>query len=323
MLIIMYPGFAVHAQLQADTAYYRVYPRHLTTRFYFSRKYTSLQVGEAGSGRLRYRPNTTWNMGVGATYRWATVNLAYGFGFLNPERGRGRTRYLDLQFHRYGRAVIVDVLGQFYRGFYRTLPDDQYRLRPDLRVQVMGATVQYVLNYRRFSYRAAFLQNEWQRRTAGSWMVGASLYAGQVRADSTWLSVDTSPLQHQRFIELGPSIGYAYTWVYREHWYITGAATLSLDAGVLWDDQPGHGAAWGFRPNALLRLAAGYAATRWVFNVFYVSNSLRLSSSSDFPWRYTNLETGQIRLQATRRLQVNRKMRRYLRVVDDVEQGIR
>ncbi len=38
--------------------------------------------------------------------------------FLNPERGQGDTRYLDLQFHTYSRKVVLDAFGQFYRGFY-------------------------------------------------------------------------------------------------------------------------------------------------------------------------------------------------------------
>jgi hypothetical protein len=77
----------------ADTSYIQTYDSLITTRFFFSRKYTSILVGGPGNlANLKYRPNSTLNMGVGATYRWFTLNLAYGFPFLNPERGRGKTR---------------------------------------------------------------------------------------------------------------------------------------------------------------------------------------------------------------------------------------
>ncbi len=118
-------------------------------------------------------------MGIGATYRWATLNLAYGFGFLNPDRGRGKTKYLDLQFHGYGRKFSIDVLGQFYNGFYLTprgtgTTHGTYYQRPDIEVGAVGASAQYIFNYRKFSYRAAFLQNEWQKRTAGTFLLGQS-----------------------------------------------------------------------------------------------------------------------------------------------------
>src|SRR5882757_7661463 len=73
--------------VQHDTAYYSSYAaRRLTFRFYFSQKYTTLTLYDRKDQlTLRYQPNTTLNMGVGASYKWATLNLAYGWGFLNQE----------------------------------------------------------------------------------------------------------------------------------------------------------------------------------------------------------------------------------------------
>ena len=81
----------VYAQvLKYDSTYYVSYEKMLTSRFYFSKKYTSLKFRDFGENyNVTYRPNTTLNMGVGATYKSFTLNLAYGFGFLNPERGQG------------------------------------------------------------------------------------------------------------------------------------------------------------------------------------------------------------------------------------------
>lgn len=51
-----------------DTSYYKSYPRTLTTRFYFSQPYTALTLkASKGNTDLQYKPNTTLNMGVGAT----------------------------------------------------------------------------------------------------------------------------------------------------------------------------------------------------------------------------------------------------------------
>src|SRR5690606_14649801 len=92
------------ALCQNDSSYYVSYENQLTGRLYFSKKYTSFRYFDTEEDiALRYFPNTTLNMGVGATYKWATLNLGFGFGFLNPDNGRGDTRYLDLQGHFYGR----------------------------------------------------------------------------------------------------------------------------------------------------------------------------------------------------------------------------
>ena len=108
---------ALHAQ--HDSTYYVSYTKLLTTRLYFSQKYTALTIkNKKDNYTLHYQPNTTLNLGVGATYKWATINLAYGFGFLNPAEDKGKTKYLDLQFHGYDQKFNLDVLGQFYKGFY-------------------------------------------------------------------------------------------------------------------------------------------------------------------------------------------------------------
>ncbi len=114
------------------------------------------------------------NLGLGATFNGLTFNLAYGFGFLNPERGRGETNNLDLQVHAYPKKLIIDVFLQFYRGYYleKFYETEDYRqgifLLPDLRIKKIGLNVQYLFNGEKLSLRATFLQSEWQKKSAGS-----------------------------------------------------------------------------------------------------------------------------------------------------------
>src|SRR5690606_20854641 len=173
-----------------DTSYYKTYPEHVIGRFYFSRKYTGLALRDEGSGQdYLYMPNTTLNMGVGATYKMLTLNLAYGFGFLNPEEGKGETKYLDAQAHIYPRKMVVDLFLQFYKGYYLTdglgaSLGENYLTRPDMKVQKVGASVQYVFSHGRSSYRAAFPQDEWQKTSAGTFRLGAEMYGGMAQEHS-------------------------------------------------------------------------------------------------------------------------------------------
>jgi hypothetical protein len=317
---------------QYDSSYYVSYENLITGRFYFSKKYTSLKVRDASENyNLTFRPNTTLNMGVGATYRWATLNLAYGFGFLNPDRGRGKTKYLDLQFHSYGRKFITDVFGQFYEGFFLTRNStnyvgDGYYLRPDLHVNQIGASFQYILNHKKFSYRASFLQNEWQKKSAGTFIFGVEAYGGRIKADSTVIPtfVNTEEaerdIQLMRFFEIGPNAGYAYTWVIRNHFFVTGSASLSLDYGEnIIVDKDGRKKNRGVSPNSFLRFFGGYNSNRWAISVIYVTNSVSLATG-DIE-RQIILNTGNFRLNYIYRFAPSKKAKRYLNVVEQVSTG--
>jgi len=314
--------------LKYDSTYYVSYESMLTSRFYFSKKYTSLKFRDNGENyNLTYRPNTTLNMGIGATYKSFTLNLAYGFGFLNPERGKGETKYLDLQFHTYTRRFVIDMFGQFYRGFFLThnstnSPNTDYYLRPDLSVNQIGASVQYILNHRKFSYRASFLQSEWQKKSAGTIIFGVEAYGGKIEADSTIIPtlVNTEEAKRSikeiRFFEFGPNAGYAYTLVIKKHFFLTASGSVSLDFGQnTVYDQGGTVKSSGVSPNSFLRLFGGYNSSKMAISIVYVTNSVRLATGT-FDQR-TILNTGNFRINYVYRFELRGKMKRFLEKVEE------
>jgi hypothetical protein len=317
---------------QHDSSYYVSYEHLLTTRFYFSKKYTSLKFRDPSKEySLTYRPNTTLNMGVGATYRWATLNLAYGFGFLNPERGKGKTKYLDLQLHSSGRKFIVDLFGQFYQGFFLTRKstnntNDEYYLRPDLHVNQIGGSIQYIVNHNKFSYRASFLQNEWQKKSAGTFIFGLETYGGRIKADSTvipsFVNVEEAEqdVRLLRFFEIGANAGYAYTLVIKKHFFLTGSGSVSLVYGEnRMYNKDGSEKERGVSPNSFLRLFGGYNSNRWAISVIYLTNSVSLATGS--VQRQIILNTGNFRVNYIYRFAPNKKAKRFLNVVDQVSPG--
>ena len=262
-------------------------------------------------------------MGVGATYKSATLNLAYGFGFLNPDRGRGDTKYLDLQFHSYGRKIVLDLFGQFYRGFYLSPKGlaanaDEYYLRPDLKVNVIGTSIQYVLNHHKFSYRASFLQNEWQKKSSGTFLFGLEFYLGWLKADSTIVptAVDSGTTmllpKAVNFLELGPNVGYAHTFVFGKHIFITGSASVSLDYGrSVHKNDDRKERIRGFSPDTFFRLFGGYNSNRWALSVIYISDGVRLASGKSN--KQLSLTTGNFRLNYVYRFTPGKKTKRSLK----------
>jgi hypothetical protein len=324
IVLALFSAFALHAQ--HDSSYYYSYKSKITARFYFSNKSTSFVVKDIDDYNMNYRPNTTRNLGIGATYKSLTLNLAYGFGFLNQDGGKGKTKYLDLQFHNYGRKLILDVFGQFYKGFYMSpkgygTSDGSFYYRPDIRINMVGASVQYVFNSNHFSYRASFLQDEWQRKSAGTFLLGFETYVGNVASDSTLfptaLSAKIAARNYTRvsFFELGPNVGYAYTLIFKKYFFFTGSASVSVDLGSNIIKRDGEDEqTTGLNTNTLFRASTGYNSQLWAVSFLYVTNNVHLAHNP--AEKRIQLNTSNFRLNFIRRIAPSKKIKKILKVID-------
>ncbi|MET0635449.1 MAG: DUF4421 domain-containing protein [Chitinophagaceae bacterium] len=321
------PALAQSSHHNHDSSYYKTYPRHLVARVFFSQKYTRQIFKARGQSPLRFAPNNPFAIGVGASYGIATLNLGLGLpGFANRDK-KGKTRSLDLQSHIYGRKWVVDLYGQFYKGFYLTpqgkaAPPGEYYKRRDLRVRMVGASAYYVFNSRKFSYRAAFLQNEWQRKSAGSFLVGGEFYVGSIRGDSSIapavLNSEFNELGIRKvnFFEIGPGAGYAYTFVYKENWFFTASGTVN--AGLAFNKEvlaAGKEKQTSVSPNFTLRGVIGYNCDKWAATVSWVENNLHSDGSHKREYR---VRTGNFRVTLAKRFKAGRMLRKRLKVIDQV-----
>ncbi|HEY3405863.1 MAG TPA: DUF4421 domain-containing protein [Ohtaekwangia sp.] len=297
-----------------DSSYYISHDHKLAGRFFFSQKYTAFRFYDrTDKVTLNYLPNTTLNMGIGGTYKWATLNLAFGFPFLNPNQKKGDTKYLDLQCHLYGRRFVIDAFGQFYSGFYlrnKSLRDvnGDYYDRPDIKINQIGVSAQYMLNYKRFSYRAGFLQNEWQKKSAGTVLVGLHFVLGRGEADSTLIpsAISNVPTEPQRqellFIDMGPSIGYAYTLVIDKHFFIMGSATAILTAGRTQITGAETERSSTFLPNFSVKAFAGYNSKEWAISATWTNDTVIISANEND--QTFSLSTGNVRLNFVKRFRL-------------------
>jgi hypothetical protein len=325
--VISFTFASAYGQDVADSAYYVSFPDKVTSRFYFSRKYTSVQL-KSGAYDLTFIPNTTLNMGIGATYEGITLNLAYGFGFLNPDIGRGDSKYLDLQAHLYPRNFVIDFFGQFHKGFYIPMPEqmsltgDRFLTFPDMRSQKIGASVQYVFSPDKFSFQAAFLQHEWQQRSGSTLLVGFEMYGGQAVNEQgivpiLFLNALSDGYDRIRFFEFGPNVGYAATLVIKKHFFVTGSLSSNLALGyTTLDKDRANVTEWGVNPNLFTRVFAGYNAERWSINANYVLNTVNLPTVDEVNGAFM---TGNYRLNFIYRFLPGPKLKRYLRVIDDTK----
>jgi len=311
-----------------DTAFYITYPKMLTGRFYFSQKYTAFTLQGSGQAKdLQYRPNTTLNMGVGATYHNFSLNLAYGFGFLNQTQEKGKTKYLDLQGHFYPSKWVVDWYGQLYKGYYlcpksyATATSGKYYVRPDAKVNLFGIAAYRVLNNKRLSYNAAMIQNEWQRKSAGSLLLGAEIYYAVIKADSALVPAAVADHYKQAGIteiknfSIGPGIGYAYTLVIQRHFFVMGSLAANLNLGFSSETGiAGTHNKTSVNTSALFRVAAGYNSSSWNLSANWVGNRLPVSGSSSSN-NYL-LQTGNYRIILAKKIMPAPKLKRLLNKFD-------
>ncbi len=310
-----------------DSVYIETYPELITGRLYLSEKSTNLTLkNNEEFVSLNYLPNTSLNLGVGATVKSFTLNLAYGFRFLNPNEGQGKTRYLDLQSHVYTRKLVFDFFGQFYKGMYldNTLvlvPEfpKPYFVRPDIYEQIFGLTALYVFNNKKYSYRAALIQNERQLKSAGSFLAGMEAYYGLVKADSALVP---SFLDHSAFVELqgyerlsflkiGPSVGYTYTLVVAKKFFAMASLTFNLGLGVnnAYNSNKDNISDFQIDLGAFGRFAIGYNDPNWYLGLSIVNNEITTSSDS----RILNADYGisNVRLNFVKRFRVGSKLKPY------------
>lgn len=294
--------------------YYVTFEEQITARLYLAKKYTSLIMkAPAGIQSLRYRPNSLTTMGINASYKSLSLSLGSGFGFLNPNKeAKGKTRSFDFQTHIYTQDWVTDIYAQFYKGYYLELggapgtADKNYYKRPDIKVNLVGASIYRLLNGERFSYKAGFLQNAWQKKSAGSFLLGAEIYYGSTKGDSALVPSHLNSYYPQqgikrvRLMEFGPGGGYAYTAVWEENLFLTGSVTINADISLV-KEVSASGAAnrTSVSPNATLRAVAGYNSEEWAATISWLHNATNAKGrSSDHEY---GIKTGEFRITLAKR----------------------
>lgn len=275
-------------QPRRDTTYIKsFYRKHITIRAFESNKFNNFKFIDQKQ-KLIYKPNDHSNLGIGAHYKFISLNLGVYVPLFDKNNDiYGKTRQLDLQTHVYIHKFIIDLYGQFYKGYYLANsdkaiynnPPDKVAIRPDVATRNISIVTEYVFNGKRFSYNAPFYQNEIQKKSAGSMLIGGGLYHTYLSGDSSFIPTNINYngfYNHYAFTTarntaIGFSIGYAYTFVIKKHFFITGA--LSGGSGLNYaslSDSIDVKHRLGYQLNVTTRLAAGYNTDKYFAGITYI-----------------------------------------------------
>lgn len=252
---------------KVDTTYIQKRGHLFSVSPYFSQDFFVLTI-EQGSTETEYAPNTSPKVGLGFSINNTIIDFGYGFGFgaLENKDKYGKTKAFDLQLHHYNRRFVLDLYIQRYNGFY--IDGDEIVKCPDMRVNQSGLYGHYIFNHRKYSYKAAFVRNEKQLRSAGSFLVGGGVHQTNIKSDSSFVYNGKNSLDNFQF---GISVGYAHTWVLGRYFDISASGTMGVNFGCERASRFGKDKL-KVHPVVIPRISAGYNKDKWGLGLSYIMN---------------------------------------------------
>lgn len=184
---------------------------------------------------LTFKPNDVFNQGIKIQHKWFGLGIGFSPKKLQADK-KGTTDELDLHLYVYSKRQYLDAYFISYKGFYleNFMRNDSLKkyytsfpLMPDLSITTTGLTYLHLFNHKKFSLRASFTQNEIQRKSAGSFVLGSSLNYMRMENSGNIIPKELRAvaLADQQFVKVAfydISIlpGYAHTFVYKR-FYLT------------------------------------------------------------------------------------------------------
>jgi hypothetical protein len=324
LFLLLGPASGTIAQKQADrfdSTYVHDYSHILTGRAYLSTKNNAFALRSDQGRDLEYRPNNQINWGLGASYRALTLNIGIRMPLVNDNDAEfGSTRYLDAQANIHTKRTATNLFLQVFSGYHlRGYSNAELNwpalalrpYRPDVRQFNFGFSSLRITNNDRFSYRASFNQDAWQRKSQGSWLFGGYMTYFGLRADSSIVPTTererfTPEVRIRRgdFFDAGPMGGYVYTFVFKEHWFATvsavGGAGLAIQGlyyplGDLVSEGQRNDAGAGYRFQ--WRAGAGYNSARHYVGLSFNQERVGyfLDDQQRFTWNVSNVRFNVVR----------------------------
>jgi len=178
---------------------------------------------EGTKRNLEFYPNIKNKITFGLTYKMIDISFGYTPWFLksNADKYKASNMNFATRFNHKKWYQSVEFVKQM--GFFTEFLDKKSLYLPSFRSIKIGGTTSYVFNDK-FSYSALFNQNQWQIKSAGSFVPTFSFfYTSLLNKD------DKADFNLQMYsFSLSPS--YYYTWVINRRVFLSGG--LGIGAGV-------------------------------------------------------------------------------------------
>jgi hypothetical protein len=167
---------------------------------------------------------------LGGRYKWAS----YTFSFPISDLGTGTDLEMGTSFGigltLFLRQQLLHASFRNTKGFRSEMPGLGSEFRDDVSLFQANVFGFQVLNPRRYSLRSSFKLRDRQLQSNGSFLIGGSFDRQRMRSDIgirvPLSNGNQSVLVRYAQTKLGIGLGYGYTWVFKNNWFITPMAIV-------------------------------------------------------------------------------------------------
>jgi len=205
-----------------ENAHIRTFDNKITTRLYVINTYNEFYFENDNGQQLTFIPNSRDYLGASVGFR--SIELAYGFSpsFLSENKDNADSKLFNLNFRMFLGQWMQTLDYYRQKGFTVEL-DALSNYSAGLETYKVGGRTSYVFN-KNFSFRAIGAQNEWQVKSAGSFVPRLAYYYTRYKLEEAGTSEDASTVN----IALSP--GYYYNWAITNNILLSGG--LTAGAGI-------------------------------------------------------------------------------------------
>lgn len=182
---------------------------------------------------LSFEPDVNYKLGLYFGWKFIFLGYSVDVGHLVGVRPENRRREFELSLYssiigcdiysrRSGTNFKLRNMSDFYPPNYQGNVDKSVK---GITVDVEGINVYFIFNHKKFSYRAAYSQSTNQKRSAGSFMAGASFSRHNIEFDYQKLPDhvknqldDGLKFNRLKYYDYNISAGYGYNWVFAKNW---------------------------------------------------------------------------------------------------------
>jgi hypothetical protein len=290
------PGADTGRQKLPDSLYIMQYDHQLHLRTKYGTQYMEYKSFFPGGLRLVTRPNETYSITFGFSYRFIDLSYSFSPPFISLNKDneiKGETFRKafsgSFSFHR------VTVYGEYIntKGFYLANTDefdstwergDPYIQFPDSRIKQLGASISYCTNPR-FSLPSVRGGDERQLKTAGTLLPVLSFQNFVFSSENS--NPDEGKTEATHNFDMTLAVPYAINFVIKKQGYISAGAgpaigvdffkSLAFDANSNLVTTKGTRFAYGF----LARMNVGYNGPRFFGGFEGLINQYSHNSSNE------------------------------------------
>ncbi|WP_411766058.1 DUF4421 family protein [Winogradskyella sp. A3E31] len=208
--------------------YIRTFPEKITTRISLINTSNSFQIRDKSSNSFfDLKPNERQYLGASILFR--SVEIDYGFtpSFIKENKDNEDSKLFNLNFRMFLGQWMQTL--DFYKEKGFTASNGQNTIElPEFKTLTFGGSTSYIFNPN-FSFRAIGFQNEWQKKSAGSF-VPRLFYYYTIFDPSIPQTSEGFSNTHSIDLAIAPS--YYYNFVLNENFLFGVGAGLGIGINV-------------------------------------------------------------------------------------------